>query len=70
MNEPPHRENQPRNRRRKLLHRLQFLGGVAMFPLAVWFYFQGDYLGVGFAVIVGLIVLTYTVVNLFVRQWP
>jgi hypothetical protein len=41
-----------------------------MFPLAVWLYLRGDYLGVAFAVIAGVLALAYTIVNLFVREWP
>jgi hypothetical protein len=56
--------------RRKPLHMIQLVAGLAMFPAAWWMYSRADYLGVAFAVIIGLLVVTYTVVNLFVRQWP
>jgi hypothetical protein len=49
---------------------LQLIAGIAMFPLAVWLYLRGDYLGVAFAVIAGVLALAYTIVNLFVREWP
>ena len=55
---------------RKPLHVLQLIAGLAMFPLAIWMYFRADYLGVAFAVIIGLLAVTYTAVNLFVRPWP
>lgn len=58
------------NRRRRPLHVFQFIAGLAMFPLAVWLYLRGDYLGVVFAVIAGVLALAYTIVNLFVREWP
>jgi hypothetical protein len=57
-------------RKRKPLHIIQLIAGVAMLPLAVWLYLRGDYLGVAFAVLIGLATVAYTVVNLFVRQWP
>jgi hypothetical protein len=57
-------------RRRKPLHILQFVAGIAMFPLAIWLYLKGDLLGVGFALVAGAIALAYTSVNLFVRDWP
>jgi hypothetical protein len=57
-------------RQRKPLHILQFIAGLAMFPLAVWFYLNADYLGVALAVVIGVVVLAYTSVNLFRRQWP
>ena len=57
-------------RQRKPLHILQFIAGLAMFPLAVWFYLNGDYLGVAFALVIGGVVLAYTAMNLFGRQWP
>jgi hypothetical protein len=60
----------PMTRRRKPLHIFQFIAALAMFPLAVWFYLNSDYLGVIFAVVTGVIVLAYTAVNLFGRQWP
>jgi hypothetical protein len=56
--------------RRKKLHILQFVGGLAMLPLAVWFYLKADYLGVAFALVIGVVVLVYTSLNLFVRPWP
>jgi hypothetical protein len=57
-------------RRRKPLHILQFIGALAMFPLAVWFYLNADYVGVAIALVIGVLVLAYTAVNLFGRQWP
>ena len=57
-------------RKRRPLHIVQLVAGLAMFPLAVWLYLRGDYLGVAFAVLIGLATVAYTVVNLFVRQWP
>jgi hypothetical protein len=56
--------------RRKPLHVLQLVAGLAMFPLAGWLYLRADYLGVAFAVTVGLLAVAYTTINLFVRQWP
>ena len=47
-----------------------FVAGLAMFPLAWWFYSRADHLGVAFAVTIGVFTVAYTVVNLFVRQWP
>jgi hypothetical protein len=41
-----------------------------MFPLAVWFYLNADYLGVSLAILVGLVVLASTVTKLFGRQEP
>ena len=55
---------------RKPLHLVQFLAGLAMLPLAVWFYWKADYLGVAFTLLIGALVLAYTSVNLFVRKWP
>jgi hypothetical protein len=55
---------------RKPLHIIQFIAALAMFPLAIWFYLNGDYLGVGLALIVGILVLSYTATNLFGRHWP
>ena len=55
---------------RKPLHLAQFLAGLAMLPLAVWFYWNADYLGTAFALLIGALVLAYTSVNLFVRKWP
>lgn len=56
--------------RRSPLHIIQFVAGLAMFPLAVWFYLRGDVVGVGLAVVVGAIALAYTSVNLFAGPWP
>jgi hypothetical protein len=58
------------SRKRKPLHVVQFVAGLAMFPLAGWMYLQGEYLGVGLAVLIGLLTVAYTGMNLFVRQWP
>lgn len=58
------------SRRRKPLHIIQFIASLAMFPLAAWFFLNGDYLGVALALVVGVVVLAYTAVNLFGRQWP
>jgi hypothetical protein len=58
------------NRPRKRLHIVQLVAGLAMFPLAVWFYLRGDYLGIAFALVIGFVAVGYTLVNLFVRQWP
>jgi hypothetical protein len=41
-----------------------------MFPLAWWFYARADYLGVAFALSIGILAVAYSAVNLFVRQWP
>jgi hypothetical protein len=57
-------------RRRKPLHVFQLVAGLAMFPLAYWFYVRADYLGVAFAVTIGLVTVAYTAVNLFARRWP
>jgi hypothetical protein len=57
-------------RRRKPLHVIQFIASLAMFPLAAWLYLRGDYLGVGIAIVAGVMALAYTSVNLFIRQWP
>ena len=57
-------------RRRKPLHVVQLVAGLTMFPLAWWFYSQADYLGVAFAATIGVLTVAYTVVNLFIRQWP
>jgi hypothetical protein len=57
-------------RRRKPLHVFQLVAGLAMFPLAYWFYSRADYLGVAFAVTIGLVTVAYTAANLFVRRWP
>jgi hypothetical protein len=57
-------------RRRKPLHVVQLVAGLAMFPLAYWLYSRADYLGVAFAVTIGVLTVAYTAVNLFVRQWP
>jgi hypothetical protein len=56
--------------RRKPLHIIQFLAALAMFPLAIWFYLNGDYLGVALASVVGVLVLAYTALNLFGRHLP
>jgi uncharacterized membrane protein len=58
------------NRRRRWLHIVQFVGGIAMLPLAYWFYQNADFLGVVLALVVGLMVVGYTSMNLFVRPWP
>ena len=42
----------------------------AIIQHAIWLYLRGDYLGVGIAIVAGVIALAYTSVNLFVRQWP
>jgi hypothetical protein len=55
---------------RRPLHFVQFIAGLAMFPLAIWFYIRGDFLGVVFATIAGVLAVAYTCVNLFIRQWP
>jgi len=52
------------------MHIVQFVGGIAMLPFAYWFYRNSDYLGVVLALVVGLMVLGYTSMNLFVRPWP
>lgn len=57
-------------RRRRPLHVFQLVAGLAAFPLAIWMYLRADYLGVAFAVTIGLLAVAYTVVNLFVRPWP
>jgi hypothetical protein len=57
-------------RRRKPLHVFQFVAGALMLPLAVWLYLKGDYLGMSLAIIAGVLALAYTIVNLFVRDWP
>ena len=57
-------------RRRKPLHVFQLIAALAMFPLAVWFYLNDDYLGVALALVIGVMVLAYTAVNLFGRPWP
>jgi hypothetical protein len=56
--------------RRKPLHWIQFAAGLATFPLAVWFYWQRDFLGLAFALIIGVMAVAYTAINLFVRPWP
>ncbi len=55
---------------RKPLHIVQFLAGLAMLPLAVWFYWKADPLGAAFALAIGVLVLAYTSFNLLVRWWP
>jgi hypothetical protein len=60
----------PMERRRKPLHVFQFIAALALFPLAVWFYLNADYLGVALALVIGVMVLAYTAVNLFGRPWP
>jgi hypothetical protein len=55
---------------RKPLHVFQLVAGLAMFPVAYWMYTRADYLGVAFAVTIGALAVTYTMVNLFVRPWP
>jgi hypothetical protein len=57
-------------RRRKPLYVFQLVAGLAMFPLAWWFFTRGDYLGVAFAVVIGVLSVAYSAVNLFVRPWP
>jgi hypothetical protein len=56
--------------RRRPLHVVQLVAGLAMFPLAWWFYSRADHLGVAFAVVIGGLAVAYSAVNLFVRPWP
>jgi hypothetical protein len=57
-------------RRRRPLHIIQFIAGLAIVPLAVWFFIQGDTRGGALTAIVAVIAIVYAGMNLFVRPWP
>jgi hypothetical protein len=56
--------------RRRPLHVVQFIGGVAIAPLSVWFFMEGDLRGGALTAIVAVIAIAYAGINLFVRPWP
>jgi heme/copper-type cytochrome/quinol oxidase subunit 4 len=57
-------------RRRRPLHIIQFIAGVAIVPLAVWLFMQGDLRGGVLTAIVAVIAIAYAGINLFFRPWP
>jgi hypothetical protein len=57
-------------RRRRPLHVVHLLAGIAIVPLAVWFFIQGDTRGGALTAIVALVAIAYAGTNLFVRPWP
>ncbi len=59
-----------RSRSKRPLHIVQFIAGLVIAPLAIWFFLQGDIRGGVLTAIVAIIAIVYAGMNLFVRPWP